>query len=133
VLWARDGRIGWTPLLAELFADFRCDHDALVRFAVEARPRDFARRAPAVVAHARAGDPVARELMRLAAGHVDALARRLIAGGAARLCLVGGLAEHVAPWLADETRLRLRAPRGDAVSGALALARAQADALRRVA
>jgi glucosamine kinase len=126
VLWAHDGRIGWTPLLAEFFADFGSDLQALVRFAVEARPRDFAELAPAVVAHAGRGDPIGRELMQLAAEHIDALGRRLAGCGAPRLCLVGGLAEHILPWLADETRQRLTAPRGDALSGALALARAEA-------
>jgi glucosamine kinase len=129
VLWANDGRIDWTPLLAQLFADFDSQLHALVRFAVEARPRDFARLAPAVVEHARRGDPIGRELMRLAAGHIDELARRLIACGAPRLCLAGGLAEHLEPWLAEDTRQRLTPPRGDALSGALALARAEADAL----
>jgi glucosamine kinase len=133
VLWAHDRRIGWTPLLAELFADFRSDADALVRFAVEAQPRDFARLAPAVVGHAQRGDPVGCELMRHAADHIDALARRLTALGAPRLCLVGGLAEPIAPWLASETSRQLAAPRGDALSGALALARREAHAMRLVA
>ena len=133
ILWAHDGRIAWTPLLAELFADFRSDPHALVRFAAEARPRDFARLAPAIVAQARRGDAVARELMRLAAGHIDGLAQRLVACGARRLCLMGGLAEPIAQWLAEATRQRLTEPRGDALSGALALARAEAADLRLVA
>ena len=133
ILWAHDGRIAWTPLLAELFAEFRADPHALVRFAAEARPRDFGRLAPAIVAHARRGDPVACELMQLAASHIDGLARRLLACGAPRLCLMGGLAEPTEAWLADATRQRLTPPRGDALSGALALARAEAAALRIVA
>jgi glucosamine kinase len=133
ILWAHDGRIAWTPLLAELFADFRADPHALVRFAAEARPRDFARLAPAIVAQARRGDAVACELMRLAAGHIDGLAQRLVACGARRLCLMGGLAEPIAAWLAEATRQRLTEPRGDALSGALALARAEAADLRLVA
>jgi len=133
VLWAHDGRIGWTPLLAHLFAAFRSDPHALVRFSLAARPRDFGRLAPAVVEHARRGDPAGRELMQFAAGHIDGLVRRLIARGAPRLCLVGGLAEVIAPWLADEVRRRLTAPRGDALTGALGLARAEACAMRLVA
>jgi glucosamine kinase len=133
VLWAHDERIGWTPLLTELFADFRSDPDALVRFAVEAQPRDFGRLAPAVVGHAQRGDPVGRELMRDAAEHIDGLVRRLTALGAPRLCLVGGLAEPIAPWLAGETSRQLAAPRGDALSGALALAHSEAHAMRLVA
>jgi glucosamine kinase len=133
VLWANDGLIGWTPLLAQLFADFGSDLPALLRFASAALPRDFARLAPAIVERARRGDPVGRELMQLAAGHIDELGWRLTACGAPRLCLAGGLAEHIEPWLADDTRRRLTVPRGDALSGALALARAEADAMRLIA
>jgi len=132
-LWAQDGRTAWTPLLTELFADFRRDPHALVRFATEAKPRDFGRLAPAVVTHAQRGDTAARELMRLAAGHIDALARQLIACGAARLCLTGGLAPHIGPWLAADIHARLIPPRGDALTGALALARAEAGAMKLVA
>ena len=42
-------------------------------------------------------------------------------------------AEPIAQWLAEATRQRLTEPRGDALSGALALARAEAADLRLVA
>jgi glucosamine kinase len=95
----------------------------------EAKPRDFASFAPLVVEHARREDPAGRELMRLAAGHIDALAARLLALGPPRLSLVGGLAPHVSGWLAPETLQALVPPTGDALSGALRLAREHAEAL----
>jgi glucosamine kinase len=64
--------------------------------------------------------------MQQAAGHVDELATRLIALGAHRLALVGGLSAHIERWLAQKTQDRLVAPAGDALSGALQLARAAA-------
>jgi glucosamine kinase len=123
VLWARDGRVPWTGLLAELYEEFQADPHLIVRWAAGASPRDYAALAPRVVEHAAAHDAVAVELMRLAAGHVDALAARLVAFGAERLALTGGLAEHIARWLAAETTRRLVAPAGDALDGALRLAR----------
>jgi glucosamine kinase len=39
------------------------------------------------------------------------------------VCLVRGLASPIEPWLADEIRRHLAAPLGDAVDGALQLAR----------
>ena len=66
-------------------------------------------------------------LMRLAAGHVDALAQRLMSMGAQRLSLVGGLSLHIERWLAPATRLHLSPPAGDALEGALQLARAAAE------
>jgi glucosamine kinase len=126
VLWAQDGRIGWTDLLAAVFAEFQSDPHAVVRWLTLARPADFGRFAPLIVEHAIRGDAIGCELVSLAAQHIDALAARLFASGAERLCVVGGLAPHIEPWLAPEIRDHLVAPEGDALSGALQLAQAEA-------
>jgi glucosamine kinase len=121
----------WSALLRSLFAKFRSDPHAIVRWMTGALPRDFATFGREIVEHALANDPVAVELLRLAGGHVDALAQRLIDFGVDRLSLVGGLAAPIEPWLADSTRHHLVMPRGDAVAGALQLARNAAESLRR--
>jgi glucosamine kinase len=126
-LWAHDGRISWTALLSSLFEKFRSDPHAIVRWMTSALPRDFATFAPAIVEHASANDPTAVELLRLAGGHIDALARRLVAFGVDRLSLAGSLAAAIEPWLQDATRHHLVAPLGDAVAGALRLARDAAE------
>jgi glucosamine kinase len=128
-LWAYDGRIAWTPLLRSLFARFRSDPHAIVAWMTDALPKDFASFAPEIIEHACANDRVAVELLRLAGGHIDALARMLVAVGAGRLSLVGGLAASIEPRLADATRRHLVAPRGDALAGALQLAREAAESL----
>jgi glucosamine kinase len=46
-----------------------------------------------------------------------------------RLSLVGGLAASIEPWLAGATRHHLVSPRGDAVDGALQVARETAESL----
>jgi glucosamine kinase len=122
-LWAHDGRIQWTDLLQSLFARFRSNPHAIVRWMTGALPSDFAKFAPAIAERASTDDSVAVELCRLAGAHVDALARRLVALGVDRVCLVRGLASPIEPWLADEIRRHLAAPLGDAVDGALQLAR----------
>jgi glucosamine kinase len=71
--------------------------------------------------------------MRTAAAHIDSLAARLMALGAPQLALVGGFAAALRPWLAQQTASRLIAPAGDAVQGALTLARAAAQSLQDVA
>jgi glucosamine kinase len=125
-LWAHDGRIAWTPLLRHVSAEFGSDPHAIVRWMGRAKPRDFARLAPLVLDHAAHGDAAASETMRLAAAHIDAIARRLAEHGAPRLALMGGLAAAIEPWLAPATRTRLVPPAGDALDGALRLARAVA-------
>jgi glucosamine kinase len=128
-LWACDGRIAWTPLLRSLIARFQSDPHAIVAWMTDALPKDFASFAPEIIEHACAKEPVAVELLRLAGGHIDALARVLVNLGADRLSLVGGLAAPIEPWLADATRHHLVTPRGDALAGALQLAREAAESL----
>src|SRR5262245_4297418 len=127
VLWAHDERIPWTDFLSELARQFQSDPHAIVRWASHAAPRDFASLAPAVVEHA--GDPVADELMRLAAGHIDGVAARLVAFGVERIALAGGLAPYIEQWLSDTTRRSLVPPEGDALAGALQLARVAAGSV----
>jgi glucosamine kinase len=129
-LWAHDGRAAWTPLLRRVAAVLGGDPHAIVRWMGDARPRDFARLAPLVLEHAPGKDAAAQEIMRLAAGHIDAIATRLAEHGAARLALMGGLAAGIEPWLARTTRARLVRPSGDALDGALQLARTHWDAAR---
>jgi glucosamine kinase len=132
VLWAQDGRIGWSGLLTALFAEFQSDPHAIVRWVTDARPVDFGAFAPLIIEHASRDDPVGRELVTLAARHIDALAARLVASGAKRLAVVGGLAPHIEPWLASETRRHLVPPERDALSGALQLAQAEASSMLEV-
>jgi glucosamine kinase len=61
--------------------------------------------------------------MQMAAAHIDGLAERLISLGTQRLSVVGGLAAHVAPWLSPVVKSHIVAPEGDALDGALRLAR----------
>jgi glucosamine kinase len=126
-LWAHDGRIAWTGLLTAVFDRFEREPHALVRFMSSATSKDYAELAPLIVTHATNGDPAGGELMRLAAGHIEALIARLIAIDAPRLALVGGLAPHIAPWLSVRTAERLVPAAGDALDGALWLARSLTD------
>ena len=121
-LWAHDGRLEWSPALAQLFESFGRDPHAIVRWATTAKPGDYGRFAPQIMEQARRGDPVAGELARLAATHIDALAARLVGVGAKRIALTGGLAPAIEPYLAPETCRHLVPPQGDALTGALRIA-----------
>jgi glucosamine kinase len=133
VLWAMDGRIAWTSLLGTVAAEFGRDPHAIVRWTQTASPRDFASLAPHVFDYAARGDVTAGELLTLAARHIAALAQRLLDAGATRLALVGGCAPSLRPWLGEETQALLIEPVGDALSGAINLARSAAHSLARVA
>jgi glucosamine kinase len=129
VLWAHDGRCAWTGLLKRVFERFDGDPHAIVRWMGAARPRDFAALAPLVVEYSRRDDAMALELMGLAAGHIDIIAERLGVLGVTQLALAGGIAPNMEPWLSLATQGRLVRPQGDALSGALQMARHEAEAM----
>ena len=133
VVWASDGRIPWTPLLRALFADFTDDPHAIVKWTSEATPRDFGSLAPRIADYAARHDAVGVELLQIAAAHIDHIAARLVSLGAVRLALVGGLASSLRSWLSTATALQLVEPLGDALDGAVRLARSAAVAQARVA
>jgi glucosamine kinase len=64
--------------------------------------------------------------MRQTGSWVERIARRLTELGARRMSLMGGLAGSLAPYLPQSMRPILLAPMGDALSGALHLARVEA-------
>lgn len=123
VLMAHDGRTPWTPFLRAAFERFGSDAHAIVGWVARALPRDLGSLAPGVLEYAMRDDPAAVELMRLAARHLDAVATRLHLLGATRLALLGGLAPSMEQWLSAGTRRNVVPPAGDAVAGALQLAR----------
>lgn len=127
VLSAHDGLTPWTGFLEETFGRFNRDVHEIVRWMGTALPRDFAAIAPLAVAHAGEGDREACALMRRAGACIDRMAMRLGELGIARLALMGGLAAALEPYVTPATRRMLVAPKGDALSGAIHLARLEAD------
>ena len=73
--------------------------------------------------HANEGDPIGRRIVERAADAIGDLLDMFLAQGIDRLSLVGGLAEAIAAWLTPDLRDRLKPPDGDAVAGALLVAR----------
>ncbi len=124
-LRAHDGRIEPTPLLRELMRRFHDDPSEAVAWMDRATATDYATFAPLVMRHADQGDSAGRRIVQSAAEQVDALVRALFDQGAPRVSLLGGLASAIEPWLSPDVRRRLRPAEGDAVAGAIILARRQ--------
>ncbi len=122
-LAAHDGLAGPGPLAGAVLARFGGAPEAVVGWLDGAGPRDYAGLAPLVLDHAAAGDGAAVDLVRRAAADAAAMLAALRATGAPRLALLGGLAGPLGPWLPEAARRSLDAPLGDALDGALRLAR----------
>jgi glucosamine kinase len=127
-LWAKDGRTPHSALTAAVMDHFNGSAGEIVYWMDRATPTDYGAFARLVMDHAAEGDPVAEPIVQEAAVRIDRLIRVLLERGAPACCLMGGLAERMRPWLAAGVRERLREPLGDALDGALLLARTRAQA-----
>lgn len=122
-LRAFDERTVGTSLTRDVMMRFDNDPFEAVAWMDRATATDYATYAPLVMRHADDGDAIARRIVREAAEQIDELARRLAECGASRISLLGGLASTMQPWLAPDVQRRLVPVEGDAVDGALHLAR----------
>lgn len=122
-LWAHDGMAPMTGLATAILDKFDHAPPKIVAWADRARPTDFAQLAPLVLDYAGQGDTLGLAVIEAAAEGIARIADRLLAVGAPGLALLGGLAEPLRPWLPRRIQDRLVAPQGDALEGALGLAR----------
>jgi glucosamine kinase len=122
-LRAYDERGLGSSLTRDVMARFHDDPFDAVAWMDRASATDYATFAPLVMRHADNGDPVARRVVRDAGEQIDELVRRLLESGAPRIALLGGLASSMQPWLSPDVQRRLVPVEGDAVDGALHLAR----------
>jgi glucosamine kinase len=123
VLKAADGRAEQGALVEEVMARFGGDLAEVVAWMDRATASDYAALAPIVLGHAEEGDPTARSIMRDAASQIGGLVRALFDRHTPRVSLLGGLSAAMEPWLAPDIRERLAPARGDAISGAILLAK----------
>ncbi|MGA9657666.1 MAG: BadF/BadG/BcrA/BcrD ATPase family protein [Asticcacaulis sp.] len=117
-----DGLTTHTAFTRAVMAHFGGHPADIVAWVNQAGPSDFGTLAPIVMQYAGEGDAVAVELVEASAQDIGRYLARLHALGAPKLCLVGGMAESLMPWLAPWTRTILTTPEHDAVEGAIMLA-----------
>ena len=128
-LLAHDAVIPATPFSGAVMARFGDDPEQVVLWGDRAKPADYAAFAPLAFEHAGRGDVLAQAIVEVTAGDVARLIRALCAAGAPSVALVGGLAQPIVPWLPADARALLVAPKGDALDGALFMARRAHDAI----
>ncbi|MEA2864188.1 MAG: glucosamine kinase [Bradyrhizobium sp.] len=122
-LRGHDGRAKPTAFSLDVMARLGPDTLTVVAWAEQATATEYASLAPIALSHAETGDPSAVEIVAEGAGHVDVLIRSLVEFGAPRISLLGGLAPRLVHWLSPDVVNFLSPPEGDAVAGALLLAR----------
>jgi glucosamine kinase len=130
-LRAYDNRSFGTTLTRDVMRRFGDDPFEAVAWMDRATATDYAALAPLVMRHADAGDAAARRIVMEAAEQIGDLIRRLLDWGAQRIAMLGGLASSIEPWLAPDVQRRLVPAEGDAIDGALRLARQIANDSRQ--
>ncbi|WP_420849259.1 BadF/BadG/BcrA/BcrD ATPase family protein [Photobacterium lutimaris] len=123
-LLAHDGLRPITPLAEHVINHFNQDIDSIVSWSKTARPCDYGQFSPAIFSHAYQGDALGIELLNQTAADIEMWMKALINRGAEQICLMGSIAERITPWLIPPLQQRITAPQGDAMDGALAMARA---------
>jgi glucosamine kinase len=121
-LRALDGRTKPTPLSQAVTKQFQHAIPRVIAWMDSAAPGDYARFAPLVMDYADTGDEIALSIVRDAALHVERFIETIIARGAPRCVLMGGLSERMKPWLRQRVVAQIDDPLGDALDGALILA-----------
>jgi glucosamine kinase len=119
---AYDGLAPASPLTDEVLAEFGGDPVAMMNWALQAKPGDFGAFAPRVFERAAGHDPIAREIALNAARAIGALTRGVVALGAERVALVGGVGEALRPYFEPDIAARLSPPLYDPTDGAILFA-----------
>ena len=122
-LLAHDGLGEASPLTLAIMAHFGEDPGRAIAWSRTAMSRDYARFAPQAIAAAAAGDAIGLGIARQAALGLGRLLQKLRHAGAPRLCLIGGLAKSITPFLSYDSAGLLAPALADAVDGAIFMAR----------
>ncbi|HOY79178.1 MAG TPA: BadF/BadG/BcrA/BcrD ATPase family protein [Hyphomonadaceae bacterium] len=118
-----DGRTSATAFANEILERFQSDPAVVIRWSETASATDYAAFAAIVIKHATSGEPAAINLLRDAAVHIAGLVEAVLARGARRVALVGGLVEFLKPHIPPATAERLTEPVSDAMAGGILLAK----------
>jgi glucosamine kinase len=116
---AFDGLAPASALTDDILAEFGGDPVAMMNWSRQAKPGNFGTFAPRVFERAASHDPVAREIAERAASAIGALIRGVVALGAERVALVGGVGEALRPYFEPDIAARLSPPLYDPTDGAV--------------
>jgi glucosamine kinase len=120
---ALDGLLQPTGLIEAVLERSGQTRQSLSRWSETAVPRDYAAFAPLVFEHAAKADVQGMTIVIEGAAAISKLGHTLLARGAKRLCLLGGLSQVYPPYLDADVRAAQVPPQADAMDGAIMLAR----------
>jgi glucosamine kinase len=120
---AMDGLIEPTELIKTIWRLLGGTRMELSHWSEQAKPVDYAELAPYVFDSASNGDVVGTSVVVEGAAAISSICHALLARGAKRLCLLGGLSSVYPNYLDADIKAFLVAPQADAMDGAIMMAR----------
>lgn len=123
-----DGFAQHSDLTRQILVEFNGSPAGIVEFALTAQPKDYGGFAPRIVAAAKVNDATATEILAAAKSFIQCALDRVGLSDGEPLCLLGGLGPIYGAMLNPAYRARIAAAKGDAVAGAVALARQEFSA-----
>ena len=120
---AIDGLLQPTPLIEEVLSQVGRTRFDLSRWSEKAKPKDYGQMAPLVFECAAKGDVHGMTIVIEGAAAISSLGRALLARGAGKICLLGGLSRVYPPYLDADVKKALAEPIADAMVGAIMMAR----------
>lgn len=125
-LLAADGVMPSSSFTEALLQQFDSDLAQAVRWSLVASPKEYAELAKFVVQFAAEGQSEAVALLKQAAMDAEMLIAALVGKGVTRVALLGGLSEYLLPYFSNGIQQYFCKPAGDAMDGALLMARRSA-------
>ena len=122
-LLALDGLRPATSLTEQVLDTVGRDVEAIIRWQERAQPAQFAALVPLVFGAFEQRDELAEELLRETAREAEDMLDCLTQLGGEQIALMGGLSRSLRPFLSSRICDRLREPAGDAMDGAVLMAR----------
>jgi len=108
-------------LVMAVFSEVGNNKADILNWISAASPADFGRLARIIIEHPE--NPLSLKLLAQAGNDITALIRGCQTHLALNVCLVGGLADYIAPLLHAELQPQLTVPKGDSLDGAIWLAK----------
>lgn len=116
----KDGRKEYSPLLKAIFKHFDNDLMHLVAWANQANATEYATLAPFVIEHLAQQDPWALHIVEMAGSAISEVARAILLDQPKLpLCLFGGLAPFLQPFIAQDIQQHIVDRKEDAPEGAI--------------
>jgi glucosamine kinase len=120
---ALDGLLQPTRLIENILSRTGATRFDLSRWSERAVPKDYAQFAPIVFECAGSGDVQGMMIVIEGAAAISNIGRALLARGAKRICLLGGLSKVYPPYLDADVKRALVEAQADAMDGAIIMAR----------